>query len=483
MGGLFSRRKTQYDPNFYNDPYYPGAPTGLPGPYSYAPGPDPYGGLGGYEPDPYGYGYYGTDPFETYGGPYGRGSNYYGGRYGRGYNQMGGMSPWNYGNFYLGNTTMQMVPYMQRKLAKYAMRQGMGGFGGACMPMMPCMPMIPCMPSCAMPMASPMMAIAAPLPVAYNPCVQGRYPVVTANAANFMTPSSFMSALTTGPMPYRPPASFDLPNNIGMVMTVPYGAPNPLLATPTFGGFQPQFNGAGGFSCCCNYCTPCAQPLPPAITYYPRPVSVPQPCPVPCPVPVPIPNVQQVPVPRPVTVVAPPIVASCNQPLSIPAGAPLLPSQGGFTQNGFGQTLVMRSNDSTSETASVTSDQSKRETPVPKTDKDMRRKRAQEIAASLSNLGLNTSVRTETTSSRRKNRPHSKYTSCNFDSLNLSNAKDLYGSDWLTSDALADILNKSKYNRHKKSTVRHSRSHHHKSSLRSDHDCAARQQEQLDLLT
>lgn len=87
MGGIFGRRRTQYDPNFYNDPYYPAGglpPTGMPGPYSYGPGGDPFGGLGGYEPDPYGYGYYPTDPFQTYGDPMGRRSNYYGGRHGRG---------------------------------------------------------------------------------------------------------------------------------------------------------------------------------------------------------------------------------------------------------------------------------------------------------------------------------------------------------------------------------------------------------------
>ena len=89
MGGRFSRRRNQVDPNFYNDPFYQGAsipPTGAGGPYGYQPQPgyEPYGGLSGYESDPYGYGYNATDPFQTYGAPMGRGPNHYGGRYGRG---------------------------------------------------------------------------------------------------------------------------------------------------------------------------------------------------------------------------------------------------------------------------------------------------------------------------------------------------------------------------------------------------------------
>jgi hypothetical protein len=388
---------------------------------------------------------------------------------------MSGMSPWNYGNFYMGNTTMQMIPYMKRKIAKFEAKMGMGG---GCMPMMPCMPA-----SCCMPMAAPMMAVAAPLPIAYNPLVQGMYPMVTANAPNFMTPSSFMSALTTGPMPYRPPASFELPNNIGMVMTVPYGATNPLLATPSFGGFSPQNNFGSGLSCCCCYCAP--PPAPPVISYYPRPVPVPQPCPVPCPVPVPIPNIQQIPVPRPVTCVAPPILACGNQALSMGGGVPLMSSQGGFTQNGFGPTLVMASNTtSTTETLfkDETSEKSKEETSRPKSFNQSRRTKAQQIASSLSELGLNNNFRKDSSSSKFKNRIKSTRTSDNhsfddFTSLSLSNRKKTSDSDWLTSDALSSLLSKSNKTRHRKSTR-----HHHRHSLLSDHDCVVCNAERIDRL-
>ena len=204
---------------------------------------------------------------------------------------MTGMSPWNYGNYYMGNTTMQMMPMMMRKVERYAQRQAMSGYGGGGgfggMPMMPMMPMMPCLP------AAPMMAAASPLPMACNPLVQNMYPMASMNPTGFMSPASFMSGLNTGPMPFRPPASIEFPSNVGMVMNLPYGSPNPMFPMPSFGGFSPQFGAGGGLSCCCCYCTPAISA--PTVTYYPRPVCVPQACPVPVPVPVPIPNIQQVP--------------------------------------------------------------------------------------------------------------------------------------------------------------------------------------------
>ena len=316
---------------------------------------------------------------------------------------MSGTSPWSYGNFYMGNTTIQMMPYMQRKVAKFAQKQGMSQMGGFGMPMMPMMPMMPCLPaSCALPVAAPMIAAATPLPIASNPIVQSMYPMTGMNFANWMTPSSFMSAFTSGPLPYRPPASFEFPNNIGMVMPFPGGAPNPLFSTPSFGGFSPQYNFGGGLSCCCSFCMPSCPP-PPPVCFYPRPVSVPQPCPVPYPTPVPIPNIQQVPVPRPVTVIAPPIVACDNQAFPIPAGAPLISSQGGLMQGGLSQQLVMGSNQNSTSTT-LFKDESKRRTSTPKSVDPARRAKAQRLAASLSNLGLENSFPTKTSSSRHKHR-------------------------------------------------------------------------------
>lgn len=383
------------------------------------------------------------------------------------------MSPWNYGNFYMGNTTMQMMPYMQRKVAKYAAKQGMGmgmgmgGFGGfmpmmPMMPALPMMPMTPCLPaSCSMPMASPMMAAATPLPIAFNPLVQGMYPMASMNAFNWMSPSSFMSALSSGPMAYRPPASMEFPSNINMIMPYPYGAPNPLLSPSCFGGFTPQYNFGGGISCCCTYCAPPPVVAPPAITYYPRPVSVPQPCPVPCPVPVPIPNIQQVPVPRPVTVVAPPIVAGCNSGFPISAGSPLMPFQGGFTQGDFGQTLVMGSDEnSTTQTLlkDETPEKPKRKPSVRKPIDQARHEKAQKLAASLSNLGLNTHFPAETTSSKNKHRTKLR-----------SNTNYTSELDFATLDRI------SSRKRHGKKS-----SHHHRNS---DHDCVVCQQKQLDKYT
>lgn len=322
-------------------------------------------------------------------------------------------SPWNYGNFYMGNTTLQMMPYMQRKVAKYAARQGMP-MGGMGMPMggmgMPMMPMMPCLPaSCGM----PMVAAAAPLPIACSPLIQSMYPMTGMNFGNWMSPSSFMSALSSAPLSYQPPASFQLPSNLGMIMPLPYAASNPLLSTPTFGGFSPQYNFGGGMSCCCTFCTPCPPP-PPPVCFYPRPVSVPQPCPVPCPVPVPIPNVQQVPVPRPVNVVAPPIIAGCNPGLPIPSGAPLTSSFGGLTQGGLGQPMVMRSNQISTTQTLLKDETSKGSRKRPPID-PARRKKAQRLAASLSNLGLENSFPSDTSSLRGKTRVKSFHSQFNPD--------------------------------------------------------------------
>lgn len=356
------------------------------------------------------------------------------------------MSPWNYGNYYMGNTTLQMMPYMQRKVAKFAARQAMsmpfgGGMGMPMMPMMPCLPA-----SCCMPMAAPMMAAATPLPSACCPLIQGMYPMTGGmNFGSWMSPSSFMSALSTVPSTFQPPASFQLPSNIGGVMPLPYTASNSLLSMPSFGGFCPQYNFSGSMSCCCTYCTPCA--LPPPITYYPRPVSVPQPCPVPCPVPVPIPNIQQVPVPRPVSVVAPPIIAGCTPGLPIPAGAPLTSSQGGFTQGGMGQQLVMASNNnSTTQTLlkDETTERPKRRLSDRKPIDRARREKAQKLAASLSNLGFENSFPSDASSSSSRRRTHIK-------SYHKSSSRPHFDHDHLISDTL------SSHKRHRTSTHRHVR--------------------------
>ena len=343
----------------------------------------------------------------------------------------------------MGNTTLQMMPYMQRKVAKFAARQAMSSMGGMGMGMgmgMPMMPMMPCLPaSCCMPMAAPMCAAATPLPIACSPLIQGMYPMSSGmNFGNWMTPSSFMSALSSAPLSYQPPPSFQLPSNIGAVMPFPFASSNPLLSMPSFGGFSPQYNFGGGMSCCCCYCSPCS--LPPPITYYPRPVSVPQPCPVPCPVPVPIPNVQQVPVPRQVNVVAPPIVAGCNPGFPIPAGAPLLPSQGGLTQGGMGQQLVMGSNhNSTTQTLlkDETAERPKRQSSDRKPVDRARREKAQKLAASLANLGFENSFPSDASSSRR--RTHVKFS-------RKSSSHTHIDHDHLTSDTLLSL------SRHRKST-------------------------------
>lgn len=265
-----------------------------------------------------------------------------------GLNQVPGMSPWNYGNYYLGNTTMQMMPMMLNKVHKYGQMQAMAALGNAGLlgsaPMLPNMSMNPCCqpPSFSMPMASPMMAAATPLPVAFNPLVQGMYPMASMSPVNWMTPGSFMSALSAGPMPYRPPG-FDFPNNVGMVMTIPYGTPNPLFPTPNMGSTFP----------CCSYYNSMpsvAPPMPPPMSYYPQPAPVPQPYPVPYSVPAPIPDYQQVPVPHPVSAIAPPMVATGNQLPPVSNISPLCPLHGVMANSNAGQPPVFSSNHSMTHT-------------------------------------------------------------------------------------------------------------------------------------
>jgi len=312
---------------------------------------------------------------------------------------------------------MQMMPSMLNKVHKYGQIQAMAALGNAGLlgsaPIMPSMPMMPCcMPSSfSMPMAAPMMAAATPLPVAFNPLVQGMYPMASMSPVNWMTPSSFMSALTSGPMPYRPP-TFDFPSNVGMVMTIPYGTPNPLLSSPPFGGFGSAYNSGGGFSynCCCYSIPPVTVPAPSTVSYYPRPICVPQPYPVPYPVPVAIPNVQQVPVPRPVSVVAPPIVAGGHHPLPASAGVPLWSSQGVLTDNGFGRPAVMLSSNNSATHASTNYRPRNASLPVyDPTDKSSNLI-GQPVISSLSNPGSNNNERPGITPSTAKNAKQSSQT-------------------------------------------------------------------------
>ncbi|CAF3613070.1 unnamed protein product [Rotaria socialis] len=287
---------------------------------------------------------------------------------------------------------------------------GMGGMGGA-MPMMPMMPMMPCLPACSM----PMMAASCPLPVACSPLVQS----------------------------YQTPLPFQFSSGFGS----------------SFGNFLPQYNPSSGMSCCCCVCAP---PLPPAISYYPRPVSVPQPYPVPCPIPVAIPNIQQVPVPRHVSVVAPPIFADCNSPGAVPSGAPLMPSAGGFTQGTAAQSLVMASNKlSTKETLlnDDNSKDSKRRRPIHKTVDQSRRAKAEKIAASLSKLGLTDNLHSDTISRKGKHAVKStrRIRKLSHDDISLiSLSKNNYISlpDHLTSDRLSTLLDKSNQNSYSKSSRR-----------------------------
>jgi hypothetical protein len=313
-------------------------------------------------------------------------------------------SPWNYGNYYFGNTAMQMMPNMYGQIPAMS---GFGGFGGYSFPS----------PSYSMPAAAPMMAAATPLPVAFNPLVQGMYPMASPSPASWMSPSSFMSAISSGPMPYRPPA-FEFPSNVGMVMPIPYGTPNPFLSAAS-SSFNPSFNaGSGSWTCCCCFCIPpAAPPPPPAITYYPRPVSVPQPYPVPCPVPVPVPNIQQVPVPRHVCVVAPPIMADCNSALASPAAAPLWPSQGVFTNPGVGQSMVMSSNNNSTAFPSI-SRPTNGSLPVYNLVDQSRTLPSQPVMSSLSQPKSNTYGLSDMTPSQAKNEEQLYHTSdTTFDRL------------------------------------------------------------------
>lgn len=348
---------------------------------------------------------------------------------------MAGVSPWNYGNYYLGNTTMQMMPMMLNKVHQYGQIQAMSalgnagllgprfgntgllganfgnagllgaGFGNAGLlgasSMMPCcpapsfsMPMAAPMMSCCPPSsfnfssAAPMMAAATPLPVAFNPLVQGMYPMASMNPVNWMTPSSFMSALTSGPMPYRPPA-FDFPSNVGAVMTIPYGTPNPLLASSPYGAFDsaPNFgNRSAGNSF--YFSAPAANPVPSNVSYYPRPVSVPQPYPVPYPSPAAVPNVQQIPVPRNVSVVASPVVAS-NHPMPVSTGIPLWSSQGTFTDGPGGRPAVLASNNNSTTTAVATNRPINASLPVYDTTDKSHLLIGQPVTSSFSNVSLN----------------------------------------------------------------------------------------------
>jgi hypothetical protein len=256
-----------------------------------------------------------------------------------------------------------------------------------------------------MPMASPMMAAATPLPIAFNPLVQGMYPIASMSPVNWMTPSSFMSALASGPMPYRPPA-FDFPRNVGMVMTIPYGTPNPLFSSPQYGGFSSSYSfGGGGSSCCCfSYSIPPPVLAPPSISYYPRPVCVPQPYAAPYPAPVAIPNVKQVPVPRSVCVIAPPVIADCNRQIPASSSNPLWPSQGVFTNGGVGQPLVMASNRNSSNTTLVTNETAIGSLPVYNALDKSNSLIGQKISSSLSNSALNNSELSGVTPSKAKNR-------------------------------------------------------------------------------
>ena len=257
-----------------------------------------------------------------------------------GINQMAGVAPWNYGNYYLGNTTMQMMPFMLNKVQQYGLMQATGALGGfGQMPFMPMLPPAPCCfpPSFNMPMASPMLAAATPLPVAFNPLIQGMYPMASMNPVNWMAPSSFMSALSTGPMPYRPPG-FEFPSNVGMVMTVPYGTPNPMLLSPSLGGFDSRsYFGAQPWPSN-NYSSPSIQaPTSPMISYYPPATGAPSSFPMPYPAPVAAPRVPSMPVHQPVPLSSFPAAPAVHHPLPVGVDSPLVFSQGAVNRSVVGQ--------------------------------------------------------------------------------------------------------------------------------------------------
>ncbi|CAF0883636.1 unnamed protein product [Didymodactylos carnosus] len=306
-----------YDPNTY--PGYTSEPPGYSSPY--LPPPSDPSGLGVYAPElPYGYDSYGIDQygFNSYeAGTYSSfvsptssivnygeltigtgGRNWFDQRYPQGFNQMQLNSLWNYGNHYLGNTTMQMIPFMLGKVGRFlqcnenvggmgmnpsgfssAMGFGhlMGGnmaFSGAC--------------NCPG-LSTPFIMAATPLPVAYNPIIQGIYPMSTMSAVQMWNPMQFISTLFTGPMPYRPP-TLDFPSNVGMVMTIPYGTSNPLLSPNGYNSIPSSFPN----SCvCCN----CSNAPP---VSYSNPVMIPQPYPVPYVQPVEIAHINPIPASYPI---------------------------------------------------------------------------------------------------------------------------------------------------------------------------------------
>ena len=264
---------------------------------------------------------------------------------------MAGVAPWNYGNYYLGNTTMQMMPFMLNKVHQYGLMQAMAGLSGiGQMPSMPMMPWTPCCfpSSFSMPMAAPMMAAATPLPVAFNPLVQGMYPMASMSPVNWMAPSSFMSALTAGPMPYRPPA-FDFPSNVGMVMTVPYGTPNPMLLSPALGGFNSAsyFGSPSWYSS--NYSMPqVAAPVSPITSYYPPAIGAPPSYSIPYSPPVAAPHARPMPVHQPIPLHSLPAASAAHQPLPVGVDSPLFFSQGSANQHVVGQPPVMASAHTTS---------------------------------------------------------------------------------------------------------------------------------------
>ncbi|CAF3977859.1 unnamed protein product [Rotaria magnacalcarata] len=190
--------------------------------------------------------------------------------------------------------------------------------------------------------------------------------------------------------------------------------------------------------------------------------SVPQPYPVPCPTPVAIPNIQQVPVPRHVSVVAPPIFADCNAPCAIPSGAPLIPSVGGFTQGNVAQSLVMASNKIPTKETLLNDDNSidsKRRRPIHKTIDQSRRAKAEKIAASLSKLGLNDNLHRDTISKKAKHAVKStrRTRKLSHDDISLTSLpKKNYISlpDYLTSDKLSILLDRSNQNAYRKSSRR-----------------------------
>ncbi|CAF1046627.1 unnamed protein product [Didymodactylos carnosus] len=345
-------------------------------------------------------------------------------------------SPWNYGNYFMGNTTMQMMPFMMKKVGKYLQSgagMGMFPFGGNSMMGMPFGGMMssfggfPMMGGGSMGFSgmgfsggincgmgsSPFMMAATPLPIAFNPIVQGVYPTPSMSPVQMWNPMQFMSALSAGPMPYRPPA-LDFPSNVGMVMSVPFGTPNPFLSSP-FG----SYNACGGcYPCCC---------LPPPVLSYPRPVMVPQPYPVPYAQPVEIPHIKPVPIPRAVTNIAPPVMLGqggfpqggfsmpssmipagqpmpslpFNNVLSAPPITPLMPAGASGVFSGYGQPLV--SSAAPSQQQRLLSEQKKpgaHNLPIYNIDSS---REAQQLAFSLSTLGTSSRNRKGITPSKAKN--------------------------------------------------------------------------------